>query len=59
MDEKANGNTVSLDITATYILLKKHSLGFGYNYIYSPANGIYNATDFSQSRLMFSYQYVF
>lgn len=59
MDKKANGNTISIDFTASYILFKKHSLGLGYNYIYSPANGIYNATDFSQSRIMVSYQYIF
>jgi hypothetical protein len=56
---RSNGNTLSIDVTANYIFFKKHSLSFGYNYIYSPANGIYNATDFSQSRLMFSYQYIF
>ncbi|HNW99345.1 MAG TPA: hypothetical protein PKK00_13125 [Bacteroidales bacterium] len=59
IDSNPNGNTVSLDLTVNYILLKKHNIGFGYNYVYSPANGIYNINDYSQSRLMFSYQYIF
>jgi len=59
IDNKANGNTVSIDLTINYIFLKKHNLSLGYNYVYSPANGIYNATNFSQSRIMISYQYIF
>ena len=59
LDGKGNGNTYSIDLTASYLLVKKHNFGCGLNYIYSPANQIYNQTDFSQFRINFSYQYNF
>jgi len=59
LDGKNNGNTYAIDLTASYILLKKHNFGCGFNYMYSPANGIYNTNDFNQFRFVFSYQFNF
>jgi hypothetical protein len=59
LDGKGNGNTIGVDLTANYTLLKSHTFCGGLNYIYSPANGIYNKTDISQLRCVFSYQYNF
>ncbi|MEI6124047.1 MAG: hypothetical protein WCQ95_10525 [Bacteroidota bacterium] len=59
LDGKGNGNTIGIDLTAGYTLLKKHNFGCGFNYMYSPANGIYNKSDVSQLRCMVTYQYNF
>lgn len=59
LDGKPNGNTYSIDLSATYNLKARHVLGLGFNYLYSPANGVYNAHDFRQTRVMLSYQYSF
>ncbi len=54
-----NGTTVSLELNATYNFLKRNTINLAFNYLYSPANGIYNMTDFSQSRFIATYQYNF
>ncbi len=59
LDGKSNGNTYAIDLSANYILAKKHNFACGFNYCYSPANGIYNQNDLSQLRCVFSYQYNF
>jgi hypothetical protein len=59
LDGKPNGNTYSIDLTGNYCLFKKHNLGLGFNYLFSPANGVYNTRDFQQKRITFSYQYNF
>ncbi len=59
LDGADNGNTVSIDLNAVCNLFTKHTLSVGLNYLYSPANGIYNLHDFQQTRFMISYQYIF
>lgn len=59
LDGASNGNTLASDLSAAYILLRKHHFNLGFNYIYSPSNGIYNKSDLSQLRVMTSYQYNF
>lgn len=59
LDGVSNGTTVSVDVNAGYNFLKRNTLTVSFNYLYSPANGIYNLNDFQQSRLMLSYQYNF
>lgn len=59
LDGAANGTTFSIDLSARYLAMKKHSFSLGFNYLNSPANGIYNKTDFHQSRIMLAYQYAF
>ena len=59
LDGKANGNTYSIDLTGTYCFKQKHNVGFGFNYLFSPANGVYNTRDFRQTRISVSYQYTF
>ena len=54
-----NGTTVSLELNAAYNFLKRNTINLAFNYLYSPANGIYNMTDFSQSRFIATYQYNF
>ena len=59
LDGVSNGTTVSIDLNGNYNFLKRNTISIGYNYLYSPANGIYNLSDFQQNRLMISYQYNF
>lgn len=59
LDGKNNGTTVSIDVNAIYNFLKRNTVSISFNYLYSPANGIYNLNDFKQNRLVFSYQYNF
>lgn len=54
-----NGTTVSIDFNAAFNFLKRNTLNVAYNFLYSPANGVYNFTDFNQSRFMVVYQYNF
>ncbi len=54
-----NGTTISIDLNATLNFLKRNNINIAYNYLYSPANGIYNLSDFNQSRFMATYQYNF
>ncbi len=51
-----NGTTVSIDLNAAWNFLKRNTINLAYNYLYSPANGIYNLSDFNQSRFMATYQ---
>jgi hypothetical protein len=59
LDRNPNGNTFSIDLSGAYSFLKHHSVNFAINYLYSPANGVYNINDFSQTRIMLGYQYNF
>jgi hypothetical protein len=55
----SNGNTYSMDLILNYQPSGKHNVSIAGNYLYSPANGIYNTTDFRQTRLDVAYQYNF
>jgi len=59
LDGNSNGTTVSVDLNGIYNFLTRNTVNIGFNYLYSPANGIYNLHDFNQIRLMVSYQYNF
>lgn len=59
LDGKPNGNTYSIDLNGFYNFHPKHSVNFALGYLYSPANGVYNIRDFSQTRIMLGYQYRF
>ncbi len=59
LDGKGNGKTFSIDLNSGYQFLSGHSISAGFNYLYSPANGIYNLHDFQQTRILLSYQYHF
>jgi len=59
LDGVSNGTTVSVDLNGIYNFLKRNTISVGFNYLFSPANGIYNLNDFQQTRLMLTYQYNF
>ncbi len=59
LDGNPNGNTFSIDLSGAYNFLKSHSINLSINYLYSPANGVYNISDFNQTRVMLGYQYNF
>lgn len=59
LNGKATGNTYSVDMTGTFFFLRNQNISFGANYLFSPANGVYNNTNFHQTRLTISYQYNF
>ncbi len=59
LDGISNGTTVSIDLNGVYNFLKRNTISAGFNYLFSPANGIYNLNDFQQTRLMVTYQYNF
>jgi len=59
LDGNPNGNTFSIDLSGAYLFLEHHSVNIAVNYLYSPANGVYNINDFSQTRIMMGYQYNF
>ncbi len=59
LDNVGNGNTVSIDLSAVYNFLLRHTISIAVNYLFSPANGIYNLNDFQQTRIMAAYQFSF
>lgn len=59
LDGNTNGNTFSIDLSGAYNFMKNQSINLAINYLYSPANGIYNISDFNQTRIMLGYQYSF
>jgi hypothetical protein len=59
LNGKSTGNTYSIDMTGTFFFLRNQNIGFSANYLFSPANGVYNNTDFHQTRITISYQYNF
>jgi hypothetical protein len=59
LNGQRNGNTYSGDLLLNYQPSGKHNFSIAGNYLYSPANGIYNATDFRQTRIDVAYQYNF
>lgn len=59
LDGNQNGNTFSVDLSGAYNFLKNQSINLSINYLYSPANGVYNISDFNQTRIMLGYNYNF
>lgn len=59
LDGNPNGNTFSIDLSGSYNFLKNQSINLAVNYLFSPANGVYNISDFNQTRIMLGYQYNF
>lgn len=59
LDGNSNGNTFSVDLSGAYNFMKSHSINLSINYLYSPANGVYNISNFNQTRIMLGYQYNF
>jgi hypothetical protein len=53
------GKTISSDLQLNVEVKQKHHFTIGGNYTQSPANGIYNQTDFTLYRLDLGYQYSF
>ncbi len=53
------GQTISSDLQMNIEIKKKNHFSIGGNYTQSPANGIYNKTDFTLYRLDVGYQYSF
>lgn len=53
------GKTVSSDLQLNIEVKQRHHFTIGGNYTQSPANGIYNQTDFTLYRLEVGYQYNF
>jgi len=53
------GKTFSSDLQMNFEIKKKHHFTIGGNYTESPANGIYNQSDFTLYRLDLGYQYSF
>jgi hypothetical protein len=63
LSNKSNGNnigkTISSDLQMNVEVKRRHHFTIGGNYTQSPANGIYNQTDFTLYRLEVGYQYSF
>jgi hypothetical protein len=63
LSNKSNGNhigkTISSDLQMNVEVKGRHHFTIGGNYTQSPANGIYNQTDFTLYRLEVGYQYSF
>ena len=56
LNGKTNGNTYSVDLAGTFFIFHNQNIGLSANYLFSPANGVYNNKDFHQTRVMVSYQ---